>query len=396
MVKSVSLLTKADNLKILVVQLVANVRSSGQNFGQIGLKCLSIAQVLDLDRYFVPWLYYAYNYRNLNCRLMQDLSRRKSQPSGAMSARMAEVLAKARAYQNKADAEATRKAYASDYPQFESWCRRHGFDPMPPSPDTVGAYLASCGEGYALTTLRRRVAALAYTCRSNAYELTTRANAIRGTIRGIVSAHGEPGRRAAALTTDAIRAFCAVCDDSLTALRDRALLLVGFAGALRRSELVGLDVEHITWTREGTVLFIPRSKTDKEAEGWDIAIAEGANEETCPVRALRRWLKAARITSGPIFREVGRGARVQPGRLTTSAVPLLLLKCAGKAGIKGTRREPISPRGLRAGFVTTAYGNGVLDEKIMEHARHKDLKTMRGYIRRAALGGESPAGKLGL
>ncbi len=312
------------------------------------------------------------------------------------SARAAMLLAKSKQYQDAADAPATLRAYAADYKRFTEWCAQHGFTATPVTPETVGAYLAAAGAGFAMQTLRRRVAAIARASALGGYPLDTKHPAIRETLRGIARKHGQPSRRAAALTTAEIKRLCEVCDPSLTGLRDRALLLLGFASALRRSELVGLDVAHIKWTREGMTLLIERSKTDKAGEGVEIAIPHGRSEQTCPVLALKAWLTAGKIKSGPLFRKVNRGGRVQAGRFSTDAVRQILLKRAAQAGLKGSRLEPISPHGMRAGFVTTAYRNGVPDEEIMGHTRHRSLTTMRSYVRRAKLSGSSPAGKIGL
>jgi integrase len=131
--------------------------------------------------------------------------------------------------------------------------------------------------------------------------------------------------------------------------------LLGFAGALRRSELVGLDIEHVTWTGDGLKLLIERSKTDAQGEGAEIAIPHGRADDTCP-------------PSKPGCRGV-----VERARLSTDAVRQILLKHAAKAGLGGTLAEPFSPHGLRAGFVTTAYRNGVPDEEIMGHTQHRSL-----------------------
>ena len=131
-------------------------------------------------------------------------------------------------------------------------------------------------------------------------------------------------------------------------------------------------------------------------EGAELVITSGRAEETCPVRALRSWLEQAQITVGPRFRKVGRGGHVGSRRLSADAVRQILLKRAAQASIKGTLAEPISPHGLRAGFVTTAYLNGVPDEEIMGHTRHRNLTTMRSYVRRSKLSQVSPSGKLGL
>ncbi len=182
----------------------------------------------------------------------------------------------------------------------------------------------------------------------------------------------------------------------MAGVRDRALFLVCFAGALRRSELVGLDIGHVSWTAEGMRLLIVRSKTDKEGAGAEIGIAHGRSPATCPVAALRLWLEQAELLSGPVFRKVDRWGRVHTGRLDPDGVRQILKKRAAQANISGTIWEPITPHGMRAGFVTTAYKNGVPDEEIMGHTRHRSLATMRGYVRRAKLGTSSPAGKLGL
>ena len=267
---------------------------------------------------------------------------------------------------------------------------------MPATPEIVGAYLAAAGEGYAMPTLRRRVAAIARACGVAGQPLDTKHPAIRETLRGIGRKHGAPARRSTALTTTEIQKLCRACGLDLSGMRDRAMFLIGFAGAMRRSELVGLDVGHVKWTGTGLKLLIERSKTDAGGEGAEIAIPRGGTEETCPVRSLKIWLETAEIKAGPLFRKVNRGGKVEAARLTPDGVRQILLKRAHQAGIKGTLAEPISPHGMRAGFVTTAYRNGVPDEEIMGHTRHRSLTTMRSYVRRAKLSTASPAGKLGL
>jgi len=142
--------------------------------------------------------------------------------------------------------------------------------------------------------------------------------------------------------------------------------------------------------------FMMTPKTDAEGEGARIAISRGKSAETCPVTALEAWLTGSGITDGPIFRKVNRGGVVEAARLTAGAVRTILLKRASTAGIKGTWDEPVSPHGLRAGFVTTAYRNGVSDEEIMGHTRHRSVTIMRSYVRRSKTGTASPSSKVGL
>ena len=315
---------------------------------------------------------------------------------GALTPPAAMALAKSKAYQDAADAPATLKAYATDWANFNAWCCKHGFTPMPATPEVIGAYLAAAGEGYALPTLRRRVAAIARACGIAGHPLDTKHPAIRETLRGIGRKHGVPPRRSAALTIVDIRKLVRACGTTLAGTRDRALFLIGFAGAMRRSELVGLNVADITWTEDGLVLLITRSKTDAEGAGARIAINRGKASETCPVIALQMWLSEAGIIDGPVYRKVNRGGVAEQARLTAGAVRQVLIKRAGQARIPSTWAEPVSPHGLRAGFVTAAYRNGVSDEEIMGHSRHRSLTSMRTYVRRAKLGSTSPSGKVGL
>jgi integrase len=326
----------------------------------------------------------------------QGHPRRLDEGQPPLSLKAARSLARSQAYQSAADASSTLRAYKTDLANFKAWCVERNLDPMPSTPEIVGAYLADAGRGYALSTLRRRVAAIARAHRIAKQPLDTRHPAIRETLRGIGRTHGEPPRRSAALATSDIKQLLQVCGDDMPGVRDRALFLVCFAGALRRSELVGLDVEHLTWTTEGVTLLITRSKTDKEGAGAEVGIPFGGTPETCPVNALRRWLAQADLVSGPIFRKVDRWGAVHSGRLDPDAVRQILKKRAAVAGLSGTIWEPITPHGMRAGFVTTAYKNGVPDEEIMGHTRHRSLATMRSYVRRAKLNTASPAGKLGL
>lgn len=296
-----------------------------------------------------------------------------------------------------ADAPATLRAYAADWRHFGLWCHEHGrrpFDGTEPLETIVGDYLAAIHETLAISTLRRRVAAIVRQARLAQVPFDTKHPDIREVLRGAANATRRELRQAAALTTLDIQKLVAACGGDLAGLRDRALILVGFAGALRRSELVALQHHHLRWTAQGMVLRIARSKTD--SEGKDIGIPHGRNERTCPTTHLRRWIEQARITEGTLFRRVDRWGK--PGRkpMSPGSVRLVLGKRARAAGMVGSKLEPISPHGLRAGFITTAYGNGVADERIMEHTRQKSLETMRGYVRRARLNRDSPAGNVGL
>ena len=203
------------------------------------------------------------------------------------SPRAAMAMAKSQEYQDAADAPSTLRVYAGDLANFRAWCEKPGFTPMPATPEIVGAYLAAAGEGYAMPTLRRRVAAIARACGVAGRPLDPKRPAIRETLRGIGRKHGTPARRAAALTITEIKKLCRVCGDDLTGLRDRVFFLVGFAGAMRRSELVGLDVADVIRTADGLKILIERSKTYAEGEGAEIAIPHGRSWRFATVMLAR-------------------------------------------------------------------------------------------------------------
>ena len=303
----------------------------------------------------------------------------------------------ARGYRAAADAPETLRAYRADLACFRAWCAGEGRRAMPASPETVGAYLAALAPRYRLATLRRRLVAIGRAHRAAEQRLDTGHPAIRETLRGIARRHGAPQRRSAALATAEVRKLVAACRGDLAGLRDRALLLLGYAAALRRSELAAVEVEHLRFTADGLELLLPRSKGDAAGEGARVGVPRGQRVETCPVRAVEAWLRAAAIRYGPVFCRVTRWGTVEAGQgLSGEGVRLILLRRAAQAGVEGTWLEPVTPHGLRAGFVTQATKAGLADEAIMAHSRHKDLKTMRRYVRRARLLDDSPARKLGL
>jgi integrase len=273
-------------------------------------------------------------------------------------------LALAKAYQSAADAPATLRAYAADLKYFREWCDAHGLQSMPAEADTVSAYLVPqisatrCRRfGAAWRPLRGRTISPDF--------LWTRSTYRSGKPCAGSVVRTASQRKSAAPTTNDIKKLAKVCGDDLAGFRDRAMILICFAGALRRSELVGLDMEHIQKTESGIRLLIPHSKTDGVGEGAEVGIVNGSSPETCPVRALRAWQREAAIGDGPVFRRVTRHGTVGSKRISPEAVWRVLKVRAEAAGLKGTMLELISPHGMRAGFVTTAYRNGVPDEEIM-------------------------------
>lgn len=299
-------------------------------------------------------------------------------------------------YAGKAHAHATRRAYRSDWMHFGDWCQAHGFIAMPAEPRTVGAYLASLGETFAPNTIRRRLSAIGKAHRYNNLDWNPGHRDIQEPLRGALREHGRPPRQAAALTLELLQRLLETCDLSPAGRRDRAMLLIGFAAALRRSELVGLKVGDITASHDGLQIRLGRSKTDQEGRGATIGLPHGEHHRTCPVRAFQAWQQVARRSAGPLFRPIRKGGHIGTAALTPSAVTRIVLRRAALAGVVLEGPEQLSAHALRVGFITEAYARGVRDEDIMRHTRHRDLRTMRGYVRRAGLISDSPARRLGL
>jgi integrase len=308
----------------------------------------------------------------------------------------AAALAAAQALAKKATAAATLRAYKADWTHFSQWCAAHGFVAVPAAPATVGAYLASLADSHAPATIRRRLSALGKMHRFNDLAWNPAHRDIQGPLQGVLRSHARPTQKAAALTLPMLRQLLATCDQSARGRRDRALLLFGFVGALRRSELVSLHVEDVAIVADGLRLRIRRGKTDQAGQGAEVGLPRGRHVETCPVRAFEAWQAIARRKAGPLFRKISTGDGIGDTALHPDAVRQILAWRVAMAGIVVNGFDRLSAHALRVGFITEAYDKGVRDEDIMRHTRHRDLRTMRGYVQRAGLVRESPAGKLDL
>ena len=304
-----------------------------------------------------------------------------------------ELAHSARDFIKAAKAPNTIRAYRSDWRHFEEWAREHGRLALPAAAETLLAYLTDLAAVAKVSTLERRIASISQAHQMAGHEPPTRAMAVRALMAGIRRSKGVAPKTKTALLTEDLRAMLAILPDGLLGLRDRAILLVGFAGGFRRSELVGLDFEDLDFKRRGLVVTLRRSKTDQEGAGRKVGIPYGSHEETCPVRSLQGWLAAADIDSGPIFRAVNRHGAIQPKRLTAQSVGLIVKRCAEACG-----KDPADFGGhsLRSGHATQAAANGASERSIMNQTGHRPLKMVRQYIREGSLFRENAAAKLGL
>jgi len=296
--------------------------------------------------------------------------------AGAIASAWEQLDERARAYAEAARAPATLRAYAADWRIFTAWCAAHGVDALPATPHTVALFLADL-EGRP-STLRRKLAAIAVMHRAAGHDSPTEHGVVRATFAGIRRERGVAPRPKTALLVDELRAAVATCGERRIDLRDRALVLVGFAGALRRSELVGLDVDDVGFETAGIVLRLRRSKTNQEGELEEVAVLYGSDPQTCPVRALQAWLIASAISDGPLFRSVDRAGRIGGGRLTARIVGERVKKMGARSGLDP---ESYAAHSLRSGFATSAARANKSEAAIMRQGRWKSIPVARRYIR---------------
>jgi site-specific recombinase XerD len=276
-------------------------------------------------------------------------------------------------------APATRKAYNSDFRIFSKWCATQGLCALPASPATVAAFIADqAAAGKKPSTLGRRIAAIKH-CHKKANETSpTDDERVKAVIRGARRTLGVAPKKLAAATSERTIGMVMLARNGLIGKRDRALLLLGFSLAARRSELVALDASDIEFCPEGLRVTIRKSKTDQESKGAVVAICHGLI--ACPVAALKDWMAAANVTEGPLFRQVRRGGHVTANRLGGEAVRRVVKLQIAKLGLNP---KDFGAHSLRAGFCTSAAAMGKNLFKMMDISRHKSVDTIRGYVRSA-------------
>ena len=353
-------------------------------------------------------------------------------PIDPASPRLDALSQKARDYARNARSENTQRAYESDWRQFSSWLRRSGFDPLPPEPRTVGLYLTACmqsergREVVSVATLERRLSGICWRYRQLGEALDVSDPHIATVLAGIRRAHGRPPAQKEAIFADDLLAMLATLENDLRGLRDKAILAIGFAGGLRRSEIVGLDCgpdqteDGTGWieifaagadafsagkkplamaleaaqeapeeagsdvsraANEGGLLLTVNGKT-----GWrEVEIGRGSSPLTCPVAMLETWMRLGRINHGPLFRRVAKkNAGVSSERLTDKHVARLVQKTALAAGIRGDlsegeRKLAFSGHSLRAGLASSAQ---IEEAHVQRHLGHASAEMTRRYQRK--------------
>ena len=278
----------------------------------------------------------------------------------------------------------SRKAYRSDLDHFIAWGGE-----IPASPEMVAAYLATYAECHAIATLARRLVSIGKAHTAQGLNSPTDSELVRATLRGIRRTYGSAQRQVAPAIKEDLLAMVAGLG-GIKGIRDKALLLVGFAGAFRRSELVSLTVADMEHAQQGLLIRIRRSKTDQEGLGRSVAIpfARGA---VCPVHALQEWLTASGISEGAIFRGINRHGHISDTTLAPQAVALVVKERAKAVGLDPAKYAGHS---LRSGLVTSAAQLGVSSWKIRAQTGHKSDSMLARYIRNANVFVDNAAGAI--
>ena len=316
-------------------------------------------------------------------------------------ARLEALVETATGYAKAASSENTQNAYAKDWRHFASWCRREGFDPLPPSSQVIGLYIGACAAGdpkrgvpsLSVATIERRLSGLAWNFNQRGQDMDRADRHISKVLAGIRRKHAKPPRQKEAVLGDDIKAMINTLGHDLRGLRDRAILLLGFAGGLRRSEIVGLDVvrddksDGAGWIEifaDKGVLVTLRGKT-----GWrQVEVGLGASAQTCPVAALESWIRFGRIARGPLFRRIFKDNKtVDVERLSDKHVARLVKQTALAAGVRsdlpeGERALLFSGHSLRAGLASSA---DIEERYVQKQLGHTSAEMTRKYQRRRDL-----------
>lgn len=290
----------------------------------------------------------------------------------------------------------TARAYKSDWEDFRKFCKYNKYQELPAKYETIGEYLVYCADTLNLrpSTISRRIAAIVRTHRDNKHPLDTKHKYIRPTLQGIKRKKGsrQVGSKAL-LTQDIKKMIDATNVDDIRSLRDKSLILLGFVGAFRRSEIVNIYYEDIEETIEGLIIHIKASKTDQESIGRKVGIPYSKNHFYCPVKSYNRWIQSSEIKSGPLYRKINKSNNIEDKKLSDRTVALIIKNAVVNAGLNPTKYAGHS---LRSGFATSSAFAGADEKEIMKTTGHKSVQMVHRYIQDANLFKNNAAKKLDL
>jgi len=280
----------------------------------------------------------------------------------------------------------TLRAYKSDFKDFGAFCAKHGFDSLPTEPKVVSLYLTYLSKNSKVSTLRRRLVSIGMLHKLKGHYLDTKHPIIIENLMGIKRVKGTIQKGKKPILINHLKSIINVINekkiDEIKKSRDKTIVLVGFGGGFRRSELISINYEDIEFVPEGVKITIKRSKTDQFGEGMVKGLPYFTNELYCPVINLKKWLELSNIKSGPIFRRFTKGSSLTRDRLTDQSVVMLIKNYLNLAGIENTN---YSGHSLRSGFATVASESGADERSIMAMTGHKTTQMVRRYIREANL-----------
>ena len=280
----------------------------------------------------------------------------------------------------------TLRAYKSDFKDFGAFCVKHGLNSMPTEPKIVSLYLTHLSKNSKISTLRRRLVSISMVHKLKGHYLDTKHPIIVENLMGIRRLKGSIQKGKKPILINHLKLIIDVINDQKTdvikKLRDKSIILVGFGGGFRRSELISVDYEDLEFVQEGVKINIRKSKTDQFGEGMIKGLPYFSNEIYCPVTNLKKWLEISKINSGPIFRRFSKGLSLANKRLTDQSVVLLIKEYLNLAGIDN---KNFSGHSLRSGFATVAAESGADERSIMAMTGHKTTEMVRRYIKEANL-----------
>ncbi len=313
---------------------------------------------------------------------------------GNDSVSIEDLLAEAQAAARDSIPENTARAYKDDWKDFQRFCLSHRISALPARPECVCAYLASRAKIHKVATIRRRLTVIGKVHRIRGVENPVDDVRVRQTWLGIRRQNSVPEERKAPALLKDLQAICNGFDlTTLAGIRDKALILLGFAGAMRRSELVALNCDQIQMADDGLVILVRKSKTDQLGAGRKIGIPYGSNPLTCPVKSVFEWMTASGISSDALFRKVNQHGRIEGNRLCAHSVALIVKRAFAAIGKPPL---PFSGHSLRAGLATQAAMSGASERSIQNQTGHKNIKVLRTYIRDGSLFRDNAAKKTGL
>ena len=268
----------------------------------------------------------------------------------------------------------TLRAYQSDYNDFSLFCSKNGFQVMPTQPKILALYITHLASYSKYSTLKRRLASISIIHKTKGHYIDTKHPIIVENLMGIKRTNGSNQKGKKPLLINDLKLLINAIDESkeknIRKIRDKALVLIGFSGGFRRSELVDIEYEDIEFVEEGVKIFVKRSKTDQSGEGLTKAIPYFDNINFCPVKTLNKWVVEAEIKEGKIF------------NISDKSVALIIKKYANYAGLDSHRYAGHS---LRSGFATSTAESGAEERNIMAMTGHKSTEMVRRYIKEANL-----------